>query len=428
MAVPPWCAAFEPNCWYQISGDRPDQLPPTPLGTRYLGDTDPALDSGLNPVRSSRDRLRRALGRRPQAPWSGRSGFASITEAWNSAVYAPQPNTTAGAGEIPALGNSGAMLHFGGGHNDYFGSSVHAFDLASRQWQRLTDGYCDGRRDRYGAGAYYAGTQYPDRSPLPPHTYGYLQYDPDAGNLLLFKGQRELGENVQAAAIPHQFNLRTLRWQRGPEHPTAILNSGGFTVWDASRGALWGHSGDSGGGNALLAYYPDGAADAASDTTGEWGAMRPNQFPGQAEDNTMQITRDTHQLLVANHHANGLFAIDPVQVDAPAKQLVEVGDKPRFAPFASFEYSAELQSFIYFSAHDETGIYLLRPDTSGRWRWRRLAMHGYAPITLAATQTRHSHNAAHVFGRFRVAEFGGVTMAILVRHIDTSVFAAILSE
>ena len=69
------------------------------------------------------------------------------------------------------------MIVFGGGHNDYFGSDVHAFDLTSRQWSRILDGYINGDRDSYGTRAVYPNATYPDGSPLPPHTYDYVQYD-----------------------------------------------------------------------------------------------------------------------------------------------------------------------------------------------------------------------------------------------------------
>ena len=105
---------MSPNRWYAISGDRPDLgLQPTPPGTRYLKDNDPACDPRLNPARTLSERLRRMLGREPKSPWHGVAGFSAITEAWNSAAYASR------------FGASGSMIVFGGGHNDYFGSDVH---------------------------------------------------------------------------------------------------------------------------------------------------------------------------------------------------------------------------------------------------------------------------------------------------------------
>ena len=113
---------MQPGHWYRISGDDPDlDLLPTPVGTRYLADNDPARDPALNPPTSIKEHARRLAGRDWIAPWRGRVGFSSITEAWNGAVYASR------------FGESGAVVVFGGGHNDYFGPDVHAFDLARRR-------------------------------------------------------------------------------------------------------------------------------------------------------------------------------------------------------------------------------------------------------------------------------------------------------
>src|ERR1700739_2365697 len=205
--TPTWVERMSMHRWYAISGDVPElELPATAPGTRYMIATDPARDSELNPQRTVKERLRRLLGREPKSPWHGAAGFSAITEAWNSAAYASR------------YGPSGSMILYGGGHNNYFGSDVHAFDLASREWRRITDGYVTGRDDEYGAGASYPESVYPDGSPLPPHTYDYVQYDPLGNDYILFKGPTELGRNVKAIAIPHLFNLDTLTWRHGPRH------------------------------------------------------------------------------------------------------------------------------------------------------------------------------------------------------------------
>src|SRR5687767_7128577 len=142
--IPAWIETMTPHRWYAISGDHPDLgLTPTAPGTRYLIDNDPARDPQLNPGRTPRERMRRMLGREPNSPWRGAAGFGALTEAWNGAVFASRH------------GPSGSMIIFGGGHDDYFGSDVHAFDLASREWRRISDGYVSGAHEEYGAGARY---------------------------------------------------------------------------------------------------------------------------------------------------------------------------------------------------------------------------------------------------------------------------------
>jgi hypothetical protein len=403
-----------PGRWRRISGDRPDLgLPATAPGTRFLADNDPARDARLNPAKTVTERLRRLAGRAPHAPWRGTVGFAAITEAWNSAVYAHRH------------GVSGAMVVFGGGHNDYFGSDVHAFDLATREWRCLSHGYVDGPPSAYGAGAVYPTSVYPDNSPLPPHTYDYVQYDDQANNLILLKGQTELGPNVKAAPIPHLFNLDTLSWQHGPRHPFAILNAGGFSSWDAKRRLLWGHSGDDGGGNAFVAYCPDGTNTDGS--VGSWREFHSNKMAGRANHNTIQYEPCADLLVFAVHACNALATINPEHPEQPLASLESKGDRPRLSPYAALEYAPRAGKLVYYSALDGPSMYAI--DIRDEAHWQKIAAaDSVDPITDAAAQSEFPVNLSHTFGRFRIASFAELELAVLVRHVDSSVFAMRLPE
>jgi hypothetical protein len=411
---PQWASAMQPGHWFRISGNAPDlNLAPTAIGTRYLEDNDPALDPALNPPMSLKERARRLVGRDWIAPWSGRMGLSSITEAWNGAVYASR------------AGPSGAMIVFGGGHNDYFGSDVHAFDLAHREWRRLTTGFTSGRPDEYGEAAIYPDAVYPDNSPLPPHTYDYVQYDEVGNDFILLKGQTELGPNVKAVAIPHLFNLDTLTWRRGPQHRSAILNSGGFTTWDGSRRVLWGHSGDDGGGNAFVAYSPDGVNP--DGTVGMWREFHPSKLQGEANHNAMQIHPDADSILVAIHPRDSLGVIDPKYPGEAIAPVKSCGAKPQIQEYAALEYSMALRSLVYYSAADGAAVYAI--DWDGEARWHALsAPSSLDPVPDAAALSRHHVNRAHTFGRFRIAHFDDADLAILVRHVDSPVYAMRLSR
>ena len=412
--LPEWAPAMEPGRWYQISGNTPDLgLPSTPIGTRFLNDNDPGSDPALNPPTSPKEFLRRILGRGWVAPWRGRVGFSAITEAWNGAVYASR------------FGRSGAMVTFGGGHNNYFGSDVHAFDLASREWRRLTTGFVTGSPNEYGEGAVYPDAVYPDGSPLPPHTYDYVQYDEVGNDFMLLKGQTELGPNVKATAIPHLFNLDTLTWRHGPRHPSAILNSGGFTTWDANRRLLWGHSSDDSGGNAFLAYSPDGVNP--DGTVGAWREFHPNKLPGEANHNAMQIHRDTDLIVFAVHARNALSVIEPEVPDHALTPVTSTGEKPRLHEYAALEYSAHSQTLIYYSAVDNGSVYAIELDDDAHWNPLTIAG-SLDPIVDAASQSKFHVNRSHTFSRFRLASFVGCDLAILVRHVDSPVYAMLLPE
>jgi hypothetical protein len=412
--APDWASAMTVGRWVRISGDEPDLgLAPTSVGTRFLRDTDPACDPGLNPARNAKERFRRLLGREWHSPWHGKLGFDAITEAWNGAVFASRH------------GRSGAMICFGGGHDNYFGSSVHSFDLASRRWQRLTDGYVDGQAHDYGAGAVYPESIYPDGSPLPPHTYNYVQYDPVGNDFILLKGQSELGPNVKAVAIPHLFNLDSRAWRHGPKHPEAILNSGGFTAWDAKRRVLWGHSGDAGGGTAFVAYCPDGVN--ADGTVGTWREHHSNKLPGHADHNAMQIHPDIDAILVVVPSQDALGVIDPTSPRTPLVPVQSSGDKPRLSEYASLEYSPRLQRIVYFSAVNKADVFAI--DLTDEARWSKLtSTNTRDPIDDAIRQSRSRLSVTHTFGRFRVASYRTVDIAILVRHVDSPVYAMRLTE
>jgi hypothetical protein len=418
--TPTWVERMNMHRWYAISGNAPElELPATAPGTRYLIDTDPARDPQLNPPRTVKERLRRLLGREPKSPWHGVAGFSAITEGWNSAVYASR------------YGPSGSMIVYGGGHNDYFGSDVHAFDLASREWRRITDGYVSGADDEYGAGAIYPESVYPDGSPLPPHTYDYVQYDPLGNDYILFKGQTELGRNVKAIAIPHLFNLDRLTWRHGPRHPTAKLNSGGWTTWDASRRMLWGHSGDDGGGNAFIAFSPDG--DNGDGTFGQWQEQHANKLPGRANHNAMQIHPLRDIIVVSVHADDQLYAIDPVDPGREIARLTSEGPKPTLHPYAALEYAPNLDRLVYFSPLDGGIVYTITGPPGRRshdeivekWSWHpcRQAADALDPIADAARRSRYLVNLSQTFGRFRIASFGAIDLAILVRHVDSPVYA-----
>jgi hypothetical protein len=418
MMMPEWVGRMQIGCWYRISGDRPDLgLTPTARGTRYLQDTDPARDERINPASTLKERFRRLLGRRPYAPWQGRCGFPSITEAWNGAVLASR------------FGASGSMVIFGGGHDDYFGSSVHAFDLATRQWARLSEGYVTGRENDYGAGAVYTDSIYPDGSPLPPHTYGYVQYDPVGNDFILLRGQIELGPQVQSIPIPHLFNLNNLQWRRGPKNPSAILGSGGWTAWDGKRRILWGQSGDS--GNAFVGFSPDG--DNGDGTSGSWTTLFPKKIRQYADHNAMTMDTARDLLIATDHAARRLAAIDPSE---PAKECVGLtlaGEIPKISEYAALEYSPSLDQVVYFEIDELLQTYSLAAPSGSSWsQWvetpwtsRRLISNPNSldPIADAAALSAYAINRNQIFGRFRIATYGQIDVAILVRHIDTPVYA-----
>ena len=247
---------------------------------------------------------------------------------------------------------------------------------------------------------------------------------------MLVKGQRQLGPDVKAVAIPHMFNLDTLRWRRGPQHPTAILNSG-WTTWDESRRLVWAHSGDDAGGNAFITFSPDG--DNGDGTFGRWGVHFPNKLHGVANHNAMQIDRAGEVIIVSVHERDALYAIDAGHPESELVCVQSAGSKPRLRPYAAMEYARNLDRVVYFAASDNGSLYTIAQPAapsssakfSGKWMWRAYepAIGTTNPIRDAASRSRYPVNLGHTFGRFRIACFAEIDVAVLVRHVDSPVYA-----
>jgi hypothetical protein len=227
------------------------------------------------------------------------------------------------------------------------------------------------------------------------------------------------------------FNFDTLSWRRGPRHPTAILNSGGWTAWDEKRQLIWGHSGDAGGGNAFLSFDPNG--ENADGTFGSWGELFPNKLVGEADHHAMAIDPAGDIIVVLVHSRNELCAIDPACPEMPIFQLCSSAGKPRTHEYAALEYSPNLHGFLYYSAVDGANLYKITPAygknwtelTNGIWTWEPLLhkQNSLNPIADARRASAHEINVSHTFGRFRIATYADVDVALLVRHVDSPVYA-----
>ena len=132
-----------------------------------------------------------------------------------------------------------------------------------------------------------------------------------------------------------------------------------------------------------------------------------------------------------------LNACGPSDPSRPLIPLTESGDRPTLRPYAALEHASNLDCLIYYSATYGKSLYaVFPPQTSSRngsthtgWRWVCLTDEKCKldPIADAATATRYAVNLTHTFGRFRVATFGEQDVAILVRHVDSPVYAMALN-
>lgn len=144
----------------------------------------------------------------------GNTGPRSIISAWSGGAYDTKNNR---------------LLIWGGGHADYSGNEVYAFDMDTLTWERIW-GPTPIDLIPNAVEAYQA---YPDGSPSSRHTYNHLAYVPAPYNLLYNHGGSVWRE--PSMGLPYQttwfLNLDTLTWSDTGE--LANNPGGGSAVYDA---------------------------------------------------------------------------------------------------------------------------------------------------------------------------------------------------
>ena len=151
----------------------------------------------------------------------------------------------------------------------------------------------------------------------------------------------------------------------------------------------------------------------------------------------MQIDPVRDIIIMSVHARDELYSLDPADTAREIVRLRSVGSKPLLRPFAALEYAPNIDRLVYFSPLDGGTVCTIAPPRErdlvsrsiGNWTWyaHQPAVGTLNPIADAAGSSRFAVNLAHVFGRFRVASIEGVDLAILVRHVDSPVYACRLN-
>jgi len=125
------------------------------------------------------------------------------------------------------------MWIWGGGHNDYWGNELYAFNLRTGRWSRETE------PSEIPAGgdpaAFLNRDPLPDGRPAARHTYDGLEYLPDRGALFAHGGSRALDGNATART----WFFDDAGWRMGADGP------GGYALasaYDAEGHQLFVHA------------------------------------------------------------------------------------------------------------------------------------------------------------------------------------------
>lgn len=372
---PAWAASIAPGSWAIVSRNT-------------LADVDPASEPRL------------MAGNARRAPWRGSTGQPSVVNAWNGGALAGDQ------------GSHGALLLFGGGHSNYFGNEVYAFDLALGSWSRLTDPYA---APTAALLEFHENAEFPDGSPLPPHTYDYVEYHPATRSFVVLRGLQKLGVpgGPYSRGAPHMLDLGTLKWRRGASHGQPV-GSGGMSAYDSKRHLLWSEA-PKGQTAGLRSFDPAGRN--ADGSYGKWSAGRGQH--GVVVDSVAAYD-PLHDLLVFTRFRRGteVMAVALDQPGGGAVSLRQTGTPPELEPAHGWEWSETRRALIYWRRG--AGVHELAAppgDWRGAWQWRELT--GRTNTVVPEEMTRDNG----VYGRFRIVRYGDEEFCIVVNRIDGPVYA-----
>jgi hypothetical protein len=193
--------------------------------------------------RPSNDAIRAAIGALEPGQWY------EIPGTWLRSV-APSPDVYP---NVIRPWSGGAydtkrdrLIVFGGGHGDYNGNEVYAFDMRDFRWRRLTEPSAFPKGDeenRSESGAH------PDGAPVSRHTYEYLEYVPSVDRFFVGGGAGLWYSGQFGDTETYLFDLDAAKWSRHGECPCA----GVATTAIGPDGRVWMHG--SHGREAVLAAF-----------------------------------------------------------------------------------------------------------------------------------------------------------------------------
>ena len=287
----------------------------------------------------------------------GNTGVQSVMAAWSGGAYDSIRDR---------------LIVWGGGHADYSGNEIYAFDINTEKWTRVTE-----PSDPVEPGVLY----YPDGLPTSRHTYGSLVFAPNVDRFLSMgtsAGYGPTGSTGGKNIDAFDFNSNTWSTNIG-NIPDSGNSFSAISAYDPSTGFIWTNSTLSNG--RLVKYDPVTRTSSAH-------AYKPMEFYATAAiDPTRHI-----MVSVGGYGGQRQFLVwdlnnpdnPPTSPASSGATALETSQAPGFA------YDPVSDKFVGWNGG--TSVYLLDPNT---WVWTRVD----AASTNTVSPTSPEPNGT--YGRFR---------------------------
>lgn len=311
------------------------------------------------------------------------SGPSSVMVAWNGAAFAS------------GYGASGAMIHAGGGHSDYYGTEVYAFDLATLTWARITEPYGGAMFPPDPTNGLWAST-----TPAAAHLYYHQTYRPSANEYVI---TRRESVNTGGGGVfrVSRLNLGTLTWANSAaDHSMDVTpaNDEG-SVYDSTRDAVW------------LMSKVAGTSWARYDFSGDsWSTF--NEPTGAFNQGAQVYVPGKDCVVFFTSSGSGEYGLDPAAPTASPVALTTSGTPPSFGAGDMAHWSQNLGAIVYYPSRGNV-IYLLTAPAGdwdvGTWEWSQRSLTG--------TSGTHSGTPG-TYGKFQVLEWGLLTVAVVNANVS----------
>jgi hypothetical protein len=317
--------------------------------------------------------------------WTGMTGQAAVISAWSGGALAKN------------FGTKGALIAWGGGHADYYGNEVYAFDLDTRRWSRLSNPYPNPSFP-------VSSGIWPDGSASVTHTYSMAGYHPGTNSFVSVIVQTS--NSFINKTVPVFFDLGSRQWRRGPANSQQVIY-GGWTVYDAKRDAFWSEGGDSGG--VLGKYTMNG-----NGTSGSWSNV-PAKLSA-LDSNAAIDPRNDFVAITAFRQGGNVYGLDLTNPSGSLVTLRQGGGAPQLSGAGGWEWSDLRQAFIYWRRG--TGVYEFKLSGSdwrtGTWNWSNLT---------SGNSVTPQDQSNGVYNRFRLMRYDDAEIAVVVNNVSGSVYA-----
>lgn len=375
--VPSWVdqaidAGWVAGTWARISGTSPSHgLSPSTAGHINIDALEPVV-GGTNPG----------------------AGQYSVVRAWAGGAFAT------------GYGTYGSLVMWNGGHDNYYGNEVYAFDMATRDWNRLTDPYPTPGFP-ISEGWWPAHTGHPNGSPSVPHTYDTLTYDASRNSLWSMRRQSNNGGSADPPSAS-RFDFATLQWTRGTWGTSAgTFAAGGWSSYDAGRDLILMHGG---GGlsvsDTLITFTPATGAFATVAISSS-GHSDLAQTDGVADYST---TDDFHAIVRGSNGAT-VYGIPGASLGTTRVALTTSGTGPT-GDSHGWQWSALRESFIRYPTNGSS-VYQLTKSGTGAWQSSTWV---WSLLTTASTNAPEDMEANGCYSKFQLVQYGTVEMAVVVKR------------